>query len=281
MSVAGVRESVAVARAPASLQPAFACAVLRTVAAASPPAPLFARVQANPYACLNVVTAGQVSIGERPLPQAFLVGPLSAPLETCAPGALRSVSLVFAPWLLEPLFGIRAAHAANRIVDVAGLAHPLLARWCEHAARVDATDPARLAFWSALAAGLPEAAAAQPQLAFDVLRSEGVESAAARAGCSSRQYRRRFERHMGIAPATWLRVTRWEEALRHIAAAQGAEIPFGELAALAGFADQAHMSRETRAFAAESPARLRAALREGKASWSLRPARDRSVQDGK
>ncbi len=47
----------------------------------------------------------------------------------------------------------------------------------------------------------------------------------------------------------------------------------------AGYADQAHLTRETGAIASRSPAQLRRALERGEGHWSLQPARVRNLQD--
>jgi AraC-like DNA-binding protein len=136
-------------------------------------------------------------------------------------------------------------------------------------------NPSRL--WSALEAHGCKVQQAQPRLALDTLLGAGVAAAAAALGCSTRQYLRRFRHAMGLSPATWLRIRRWETALRAMAGA-----PHDSMAQLSlqqGFADQAHLARETRALVDETPVRLRRLLMEDAGPWSLRPARVRFVQD--
>jgi AraC-like DNA-binding protein len=82
-------------------------------------------------------------------------------------------------------------------------------------------------------------------------------------GLSQRQLRRRFTSEVGYGPATFLRIVRLQRA-RHLAR----ERPLAGLADIAsgaGYADQAHMSREVRNLTGMS---ARALLR------------GRSVQDG-
>jgi AraC-like DNA-binding protein len=104
-----------------------------------------------------------------------------------------------------------------------------------------------------------------------------VAAAAAASGCSTRQYLRRFRHATGLTPATWLRIRRWETALRAMASA-----PHDSMARLSlhqGYADQAHLARETRALVDETPVRLRRLLLDEAGPWSLRPAHVRFVQD--
>lgn len=73
-------------------------------------------------------------------------------------------------------------------------------------------------------------------------------------GISTRQLERRFERIVGVAPKLLSRIFRfrhvWEEAARETPAS------WAELAAAAGYSDQAHLIREFHDFAGGSPARI-------------------------
>ena len=67
-----------------------------------------------------------------------------------------------------------------------------------------------------------------------------------------------FRREIGAAPKLAARILRFERAMRLIAARPA--IGLAELALACGYADQPHLNRELRAFAATSPTALRAAL---------------------
>jgi hypothetical protein len=64
-----------------------------------------------------------------------------------------------------------------------------------------------------------------------------------------RQLRRRFTIAVGYGPATYLRVTRFQRAI----AAAPRSTGLAELAAAAGYADQAHLARECRALTGLTP----------------------------
>lgn len=267
------REQVEIHPAPAAARPWALCAILRAVRGG--PAPLPARVHANTFACLNVVARGAVRCEGVPQPQRFLVGPLSRPLDTSTEGELRSASLVLQPWVLEAWFGLRPDALADTLVPLPIAPGVPTEALC--AALLAACDdaPAMDAVWTAL---LHLAAAAPPEvpaLALDVLRAGGVAAAAGATGVSERQYRRRFRRAQGLAPAGWLRVRRWEATVQGMLA-PGAAPPLAALAADHGYADQAHLARETQSFVRTSPSRLR-----GAPDWPLAPARVRILQDGK
>lgn len=72
-------------------------------------------------------------------------------------------------------------------------------------------------------------------------------------GLSGRHLRRRFAAAVGYGPKVFQRVVRFQGLL---AAACGRQHDLARLAAGAGYADQAHMCREVRELAGESPQRL-------------------------
>jgi AraC-like DNA-binding protein len=81
-----------------------------------------------------------------------------------------------------------------------------------------------------------------------------IAEVASRTFVSERALQRRFTEHVGYGPKTLQRVLRFQRFLRHIA------VPRAELAgaaALAGYTDQSHLTRETRRLAGLTPSRLR------------------------
>ena len=82
---------------------------------------------------------------------------------------------------------------------------------------------------------------------------------ARRAGLSERQLHRRFLPAVGYGPKLLQRILRFQAFL---SASRDPRASLAHLAARVGYADQAHLTRETRALAALTPARLRAARTE-------------------
>lgn len=80
-----------------------------------------------------------------------------------------------------------------------------------------------------------------------------VSDAAAHVFLSERELQRRFAEDVGYGPKTLQRVLRFQSFLRTLAAPR---IELAAAAALAGYADQSHLSRETRRLAGLSPRRL-------------------------
>lgn len=82
--------------------------------------------------------------------------------------------------------------------------------------------------------------------------AQNVAALARELGVSARTVQRLTLRLTGQGPLYWLRLAR----LRQGFSAAGAGEPLAQAAAGAGFADQAHFTREAGAFYGESPARL-------------------------
>jgi AraC-like DNA-binding protein len=77
-----------------------------------------------------------------------------------------------------------------------------------------------------------------------------------RSGLSSRQLRRRFEAAIGYGPKTFQRVMRFRRWLRLVEASPDDRRSLADLAAEAGYADQAHLTREVARLAGLPPAAL-------------------------
>lgn len=84
-----------------------------------------------------------------------------------------------------------------------------------------------------------------------LLGTSSVDDAAAALGVSSRHLRRLVIEHCGIGPKTYQRVVRLRRFLAD-------ERPLAQSAAAAGYADQAHLTREVNRLCGLPPAALRA-----------------------
>lgn len=268
-------EHIEVLFPPAHLDALVVCAIVRRVEAIVPAGALRSDVQANPYGCLNLILEGTVQVvGRGPLPPLFLTGPFSAPVATEVTGALRSVSVVLQPWALAHLIGVPAVDLVDEFLALEPGEREGLADVVAAARRVAGSEPAGVdVFWQGLAAFAGASGRiAQPQLALEALRSDGVRAAALACSLSERQYRRRFVQEMGLRPGAWVRVARLESVMQGMSV--GGPASLSALAADTGYADQAHLSREARALVHQSPKALQRSLQgEGEPVWSLQPAR--------
>jgi AraC-like DNA-binding protein len=91
----------------------------------------------------------------------------------------------------------------------------------------------------------------QVRQAFHLLRRLSVDEAAAALGFSSRQFRRLVVEHSGVGPKTYQRVVRLRQFLAD-------DRPLAQAATYAGYADQAHLTREVTSLCGLPPAALRA-----------------------
>ena len=86
-----------------------------------------------------------------------------------------------------------------------------------------------------------------------------VAELACAVGLSTRQLERAFRERVGLGPKTFLRLVRFQRALA-LLRRPGASL--AAIAARCGYFDQAHLVRDFREFAHESPGRFRAAQGE-------------------
>lgn len=139
--------------------------------------------------------------------------------------------------------------------------------------------------WSGTRPDLPGAAPPDPRVrtALRALSSPGATAvgAARAAGLSERQLRRLLLDHTGLGPRALQRVARLQRFLR--AADTGPDRPLADLALIAGYADQPHLTREVRRMSGLTPAALfteRAAAERAAAEHAAAdPARDRPREE--
>src|SRR5579859_1592600 len=194
----------------------------------------------------------------------FVAGPDTGPVRTVLKAGTVILGARFRPSAGGPALGVPLSELRDQRVDLSDLRR-------RDASRLPGTlDPdTAAARVLELAAALvtdadpdPAAARAAVLLADPRIRAEEV---AAQIGLSMRQLRRRCHAVVGYGPKTLQRVLRFRRFLARI----DAGLPSGQdrhdlaaLAAQAGYADQAHLTRECRALAGLTPAAL------GRLRWS-------------
>lgn len=228
---------------------------------------------ADVYGCVNLRLHGEVHAAGRALPRAFLTGPFTRPLSTQARAPLRSPSVVIQPWVLAPWFDRPACGLVDDLVDLAALPALACARVTAMLARA-ARMPGRLdEALEALSQGRSPVPGDAPRMAAALLAHARVADAAKACTLGERQFERRFRSAFGLRPVQWRRIRRFEAVLPVLNADAP---PFAALAAGAGDADQARMTRNFRRIAALTPADGRAALAsDTPGTWALRAARVR------
>lgn len=191
--------------------------------------------------------------------EVLLAGPQTRPLDVPFAAPFLVVGARFhpgaAPALLRvPAHELRDAHVPAGAVD-ARLATEVRARLAPARTRTQAVGElaALLARrCAALAEPDPLLRTAVAALAADGARVADIARVTA---ISERQLQRRFNAWIGYGPKTLARVLRFQRAAALLA---GERVPdLARLAVTAGYADQAHLTRETRAMGGLTPAQLR------------------------
>ncbi|MFI0421664.1 helix-turn-helix domain-containing protein [Spongiactinospora sp. 9N601] len=184
-------------------------------------------------------------------------------------GSAEGVQVNLTPVGARRIFGVPMSELANRFVPI----DDVLGRWgTELVERLaDAPHwPVRLALLDRLLTRrLAEAPETGPQIPWAWGRllathgTTGVGELADRLGWSHRHLVSRFRDQVGLSPKTAARVLRFDHALRLLMSTAGPGASLAEVAATAGYFDQAHMNRDFRAMAGSAPARLLATYRAG------------------
>jgi AraC-like DNA-binding protein len=206
-----------------------------------------------PDGCLDIIWAS----GHEP----FVAGPATLPVRTVIDFYAEICGVRFRPGVGQQILGIDAHEVRNR--------HALLRDiWPrdQAAAWAGAMDQpsltAKLDAASGLIAGRLESVADPDPLVRDTVvwivahPGDRVEEIARRCGLSDRQMRRRFAQAVGYGPKTLQRVLRMQRVLWLARADARAEPGLARLALAAGYADQAHMTRELATLTGLTPHQL-------------------------
>jgi AraC-like DNA-binding protein len=203
--------------------------------------PAQARSRILPDGCLDLLWDGS---------RLFVAGPDTTARWHQGPPHASYVALRFSGGTGPALLGVPADELRDRAPALGEL-------WPSAAARVlaerVAADPVTaLEAWAAGRAATRTQDPLGPRVLAMAAAGTPVAQMAERAGLSARQLHRRCLPLFGYGPRRLARVLRLGRALE--AARKGA--PLAQVAAGCGYADQAHLSRETRALAGATPAGL-------------------------
>jgi AraC-like DNA-binding protein len=189
---------------------------------------------------------------------AFVAGPDTGPVRTVMKPGTILIGVRFRPSAGGPLLGVPLSELRDQRVDLDDLRR-------HDARRLPGTLDPDTAVIRALelaanlvADGDPDPATAQAAVLLADPRAR-AEDVAAEVGLSMRQLRRRCHAVVGYGPKTLQRILRFRRFVSRIDAGLPSGQAVHDLAALAvqaGFADQAHLTRECRALAGLTPAAL-------------------------
>jgi AraC-like DNA-binding protein len=184
----------------------------------------------------------------------YVAGPDTGPVRTAATAGVVTLGVRFLPAAGGPVLGLPLSDLRDQRVCLADLL-PAQARFLTPALSPEAAAARLLDVTGRLACdGTPDPAAARVAA---LLRDPAArtEDITARAGLSERQLRRRVHAAAGYGPKTLQRVLRFQRFVRLLDAS--AALPdLAAAAARAGYADQAHLTRECRALSGHTPAAL-------------------------
>jgi len=192
-------------------------------------------------------------------PRAFLYGPLTRVLELKMDGPMDVRALRLHPhgigWLSSDPFALR--DRAVVLDDLFGSAAPI--------ARAASESDSLETFATSALAALRPFHASPPGLtrvrkASALLQREPWADASrlsAAAACSDRTLTRAFKRVCGLTPSEYVRIQRFQNARRAI---KGGTSDLSDVAAMAGYTDQAHMTRSFRKLTGLTPRAIKAEL---------------------
>jgi AraC-like DNA-binding protein len=171
-------------------------------------------------------------------------------------GSVDAFTIVFRPGGLKALFGLPVAeltdldfNAEDVIGRVASDFYCRLGEVSSFAARSRIADEYLLSLRPRLDAGsgIVKAAAVIECLEGNL----GVAELALRAGLGMRQFERRFQREIGIAPKLYSRIVRFEAALRYKSKQPARR--WTDIAHALGYHDQMHMVHDFRSLSGTTP----------------------------
>lgn len=228
-------------------------------------APALHRGLPSPYLTLVLTLDEPLVIAAHPDPRqrpgrydALIGGLHLTPALITHDGSQSGVQVAVRPLGCRALFGLPAGELAGLDTDFDAVAGDTFVGTLRDRLRHAGTWPERFALLDDTMAGLiRERAAVHPDVAyaFDRLVDSGGEvtigELAGEIGWSPRHLTDRFRAEVGLRPKETARVVRFDRARRLLRAG----VRLGDVAAKAGYFDQAHLNREFRVLAGLSPTR--------------------------
>ncbi|GAA1644389.1 AraC family transcriptional regulator [Nonomuraea maheshkhaliensis] len=202
-------------------------------------------------------------LGSRERFRAVVAGLHLDPAELRQEGGTRGVWLTLSPPAAGALLGVPASALSGQVAELADVA-PVLDYLPERLATCRSWPQRRALVEEALLAGLdrherdtggelPATLAALSALSA-LSGTARVQEAARRLGCSRRHLSGTVRGALGVTAKEYQRLLRFEAARGGlVAAARAGTVSLAAVAAAAGFADQAHLTREWRAMAGCTP----------------------------
>jgi AraC-like DNA-binding protein len=190
-----------------------------------------------------------------------VVGPQTGPTEEFLPPGTTVVGVRLRPGASQPVLGLPVSELVDLVVPAAEVWGSGMSALSEQIAASVVEDEPAATLERAVFARLADQARPDPVVAETVRRlaygrMDGVRALASSLYLSERQLRRRCEAAVGLTPKVLQRVLRFQRFLAMAYERHHSSEQLAVLAAEAGYADQAHLTRESRRLADRSPVAL-------------------------
>ena len=191
-------------------------------------------------------------------PRNFIVGQMTSPIFISPTGPVQLIGIRFHPGGTTPFFRLPIHELTNQVVELGSFARTLEIKLVSEAAHLSNLNDKVTALQSVLLRILENSKSdfGLLRVAAKVVDSSGmipIDHLAAEAGLSSRQLERRFLSEVGVGPKLLSRILRFQEVFRAVDANKTA---WPTIAIDCGYYDQAHLIKDFRQFAHETPAAL-------------------------
>lgn len=235
---------------PAALAKLLVCTWTQAIGAGSGPY----RQRVLPDGCIDIVWIGTGA--------PVIVGPATRTAVALLPAGGRVLGARFRPGAAPTLLGFPADLATDREINLADAWGRTATEQLSAIVLAQQTPERQLTtLGQALAARAAAAPPADPlvEAAVAWLGREpagSVRDLGRACDISPRQLRRRFAARVGYGPKTFQRILRLQRVLAMASGRRARPLSLAMLAAAAGYADQAHMTREFSSLAGRTPRRL-------------------------
>jgi AraC-like DNA-binding protein len=191
-------------------------------------------------------------------PRVLCAGPGTLPVRLAPERRIDVIGVRLEAGVASELLEVPVGELVDRLPALDEVAPRLARGWAEELAAARDTAGVQAVLDRRIAPRLAQPAAPTRALGAAVarVRARGgrvrVDDLAREHGLSTRQLERLFAQHVGLGPKTFARLVRFQRAL---GLARRPRARLAEVAAAAGYYDQAHLVRDFQRFAGASPSR--------------------------
>jgi AraC-like DNA-binding protein len=195
---------------------------------------------------------GEASNGRHPT--AFIRGPITRPFQCLAEGAPIATGVELKPQALNTLFGIDVSELSDGMVELNRFSTDNLNEQLLNAENQHDHIEILSRFLRTKAEGLRQndsLVTKSLRLIDESIGSLHVQDLLRRLNVSERQFERRFLRAVGVRPSLYLRITRFQEAVRLMKAERFERL--SDMACNLGYTDQSHFIKDVKEFTGYTP----------------------------